>query len=862
MPRVERTSYARRFFFISLLLLGSILWAAWDEIEGRRPWKKYQREFNRLEITKVEGDYEKERGRVGEESARLREEIARQSETLRYDEDYLSAQAQLERAQGRLQDVEIEKQFTRSELDEAYYEYRHALEGGATGVSERAQVDLLEEQIRGLEATEARLAAERDETRQNVRSLEDPLKDLEVEHREGTQKLDGLERRLTAIQGRTPEIQQIVIRGAQRNPFGEPVFIVDRCQTCHLAVDRSGFDDFPAPFQTHPQRELLLGKHPVEEFGCTLCHQGQGEALNSLEKAHGEVEFWERPLLRGPALESSCRKCHEGVADIPGAPVISQGKRLFVELGCTACHLAKGYEDVQKVGPSLLKSSQKFRPEWIVPWIVRPKDFLPKTRMPFFSLTEEESMAIAAFLQKSTEGAGPPGPLHFEPGPDPEAQAAEGAVLFRERGCLGCHVVDGEGGDFAPDLSQVAAKVNPDWLVNWIKDPKAYDPETTMPSLRLSDEEAQAITAFLLTKGEPRRPRPALEAQLQDPQQVAAGGRLVEQMGCYACHHIAGTEDLSRPSVELTTFANKRTEELDFGNVLDIPDTWEAWTFAKLKNPRIFSAGRIIMRMPNFDLSDAEATALLTLLRGLNGDEIPGEFLDHLTPREATLERGRQLADHYNCVGCHVIEGKGGEIQELYEDASLAPPSLDGEGEKVQPQWLFDFLKSPTPLRPWLKIRMPSFGLTDEAASDLVQYFSAQDETRDAPYVFVDEEAMSPGVVAVGKKIFQQLECLGCHVQTPGQAAADLAPDLSLARRRLRPDWLVKWLEDPQQVQPGTRMPAYFSDGESFLTEIWNGDAERQIRALRDYLMRFDGGEGEVTGIPPGVITEIIEEDE
>ena len=423
---------------------------------------------------------------------------------------------------------------------------------------------------------------------------------------------------------------------------------------------------------------------------------------------------------------------------------------------------------------------------------------------------------------------------------------------------LGVTPLMGRGKISRRTSAQVAAKVNPDWLVNWVKDPKAYDPETTMPSLRLSDEEAQAITAFLLTKGEPR-PRPALEAELHDPQQAAAGGRLVEQMGCYACHLIEGTEDLSRPSVELTTFANKRTEELDFGNVLDIPDTWEAWTFAKLKNPRIFSTGRIILRMPNFDLSDAEATALLTLLRGFNGDEIPEKFLDHLTPREATLERGRQLAARYNCVGCHVIEGKGGEIQELYEDASLAPPSLDGEGEKVQPQWLFDFLKSPTPLRPWLKIRMPTFGLTDEAASDLVQYFSAQDETQDAPYVFVDEEAISPGVVAVGKKIFQELECLGCHVQTPGQEAANLAPDLSLARRRLRPDWLVKWLEDPQQVQPGTRMPTYFSEGESFLTDIWNGDAERQIRAIRDYLMRFDGGEGEVIGIPPGVITEMIE---
>jgi mono/diheme cytochrome c family protein len=264
--------------------------------------------------------------------------------------------------------------------------------------------------------------------------------------------------------------------------------------------------------------------------------------------------------------------------------------------------------------------------------------------------------------------------------------------------------------------------------------------------------------------------------------------------------------------------------------------------------------------MGNFGLTDAEATALLTLLRSFNGDEVPEEFFNRLTPRQAALERGRRLAERYNCVGCHVIEGKGGEIRKLYRDASLAPPSLSGEGAKVQPQWLFDFLKSPTPLRPWLKVRMPSFGLTDEEASDLVRYFTAQDEARDTPYVFVDEEAISPGMVAVGKKIFQEFQCLECHVQTPGKEAGDLAPDLSLSRRRLRPDWLLKWLEDPQKIQAGTKMPTFFEGGQSPLTEVWKGDAKKQIQALRDYLMRFDGGKGEVTGIPPGVITK--EEDE
>ena len=58
----------------------------------------------------------------------------------------------------------------------------------------------------------------------------------------------------------------------------------------------------------------------------------------------------------------------------------------------------------------------------------------------------------------------------------------------------------------------------------------------------------------------------------------------------------------------------------------------------------------------------------------------------------------------YNCIGCHEIERRGGFIRKYYqENPTLAPPILNGEGEKVQSQWLFSFLKAPIPIRPWLQ---------------------------------------------------------------------------------------------------------------------------------------------------------------
>jgi len=63
------------------------------------------------------------------------------------------------------------------------------------------------------------------------------------------------------------------------------------------------------------------------------------------------------------------------------------------------------------------------------------------------------------------------------------------------------------------------------------------------------------------------------------------------------------------------------------------------------------------------------------------------------------------------------------------------------------------------------------------------------------------------------------------------------APDFALAHRRLRPDWIVTWLRDPQKVQPGTQMPSFFLDEDSGPDEILEGDEQKQMLALREYLL-------------------------
>ena len=74
-----------------------------------------------------------------------------------------------------------------------------------------------------------------------------------------------------------------------------------------------------------------------------------------------------------------------------------------------------------------------------------------------------------------------------------------------------------------------------------------------------------------------------------------------------------------------------------------------------------------------------------------------------------------------------------------------------------------------------------------------------------------------------------------------------------MAPERLNPDWIIDWLKKPSDILPGTRMPAFWPDYPKsmythdlkdfgWLPPSMDGNAEAQIRAIRDHLMTFRGG--------------------
>ena len=106
-----------------------------------------------------------------------------------------------------------------------------------------------------------------------------------------------------------------------------------------------------------------------------------------------------------------------------------------------------------------------------------------------------------------------------------------------------------------------------------------------MPSLRLSDDEAAAITAYLMTLGGKPEPTAGIQEKLADANNIQRGETLVRRWGCPGCHDIKGMEKESRVGVELTTFGSKTVDELFLAIKRIQKQTWDDWTFNKLKNP-------------------------------------------------------------------------------------------------------------------------------------------------------------------------------------------------------------------------------------------------------------------------------------
>jgi cytochrome c2 len=740
--------------------------------------------------------------------------------------------------------------------------------------------------------------------------------------------------------------------------------------------------------RTHPRLDLFVDSnspHPYATFGCTSCHGGRDRATDftraghmpndyglyehlaaQLESGHddkglptdddavreamGETQtgrwmkdydwevdkFNDLPMYPMKAVEAGCFRCHRSDAGHPKAPKLDQGRKLVEQLGCWSCHKMKGLEDLPRVGPNLSRIASKTTPEWAERWLVNPRAFRNNTKMPRFfylgnfegesghRLTDTMIAGVTAYLfEKSAKTSWPPVPA---------GDAERGKQLFENVGCQGCHisepgaerhVMDGWR-QHGPNLIGLSQKVTPEWLASWLKDPKAYNPETRMPNLRLASGEIADLVAYLMSRpAQPEfaRSRPpkadekerdalvtdyltqtksVVEAKADvakmTPREknLFVGEKIIGNYGCYSCHVIPGFEKAKPIGVELSEWGNKPVHLLDFGFV-HLPHTRADWLAQKVSDPRSFDREKVKtfqekLKMPLFSLSPAEIEAVQTAILGMQRDDMADALVVKAVGPHGAIEGGRRIVKDYNCQGCHILEDKGGGIREAMTankiDLALAPPIIRGEGAKVQSDWLFSFLGAPRSgqIRPWLKVRMPTFEFTPDQLNSLTSYFASLDKAR---YPFENPvETLDARSRAAGAKTFDALKCAQCHPTSQdafqlalkaGKTPADLAPVLAAAHTRLRYDWIADWIKRPEEWMPGTRMPTNFPkidegsgkpakrisplapalDTPAFaglkrdLVAIWGsedeakayiGDPDRVTKALRDHIWSLGNG--------------------
>jgi nitric oxide reductase subunit C len=614
--------------------------------------------------------------------------------------------------------------------------------------------------------------------------------------------------------------------------------VVDRCTTCHLAVTQKtlqGATSVPEPYRAHPP-----AGHDVKEWGCVICHRGQGPATEVAE-AHSATRAWEQPLLPVKFIQASCGSCHHG--ELPEAPQLARGRELLTHLNCQGCHKLNNLETLS-LGPDLSSVGYKVSRAWIYKWLKEPRTILDKdgnttvngyesgeeSRMPQYRLSEQELLSLSAFL--SVQKARPTESYKINPNvvaawskkPDLISQGEE---RFRQLMCTTCHPVAvaraGEtkliGGNIAPEITKVGSKVNEDWLVSWLHNPQAYFAHAEMPRYGWTDEELYKVSQYVmnkLTDSDLLTTVPQLGAPSDED--IKNGKKIFLEKGCATCHSLRGIPPQKDFGPDLTTMGTKNTSELDFGKS-KAPHDLISYLQTKLKDP---SSVNPTARMPQYTWNQADLDAVTTALLSQTGKPATSALQQLVVSKKPasfqTVGAFATVYERYKCYACHRFNGYGGTLA----------PDLTYEGSLAQKKWIFDFLKNPQTVRPALILRMPQFNMTDKEASILADYLSLAVQNPAVDPESIDPRQFTPAMVATGKALYQtKYQCQSCH--TIGGSGGYVGPNLNNAGNWLTPAWIEGWLRNPQALQPDTIEPR-------------RDFTEEEIRALTAYLMTLRVG--------------------
>ncbi|HYM77436.1 MAG TPA: c-type cytochrome [Candidatus Dormibacteraeota bacterium] len=874
---ITSKSYAAYYVIATIILILTLFWALWDEAWGQRPWKAFQETWKdrysaflntaRSKSQASEKDVEKDpkyaelsaavkkatqdsaaaakaaREKLDDASARL---LAVQSvftdrrayvnaltyelETSESASSKASKQKDIDKYKAEKATVEFpdgsKKQFTFEELEKTYNEIR----------DERTRISLeLGDALKPVTAARAK--------------LDDYVTDHMVDLTPA--QIDGLKKKTADWD---PTIVQINVAEAN---------IVDRCESCHMgareplkitpaAMTLKGAkkpDEYANAFVSHPEPELLK-IHDPDKFGCSPCHQGNGRATTSVEKAHGNYEHWLWPLFPKENAQAGCQTCHSADMMLVSGDVqfqtINGGKELFRRRGCNGCHRYEGYdrepEDLNSIGQQIKQIETE------------KKDNIKQT----------------AFLMKQADAAESNEEANRLNGQAVDLRVANSKLDGRlQQLDFQSHSLMQDAKKIGPNLKDVRLKLNKNWIPVWLKKPTDFRPTTKMPNFRLTDHQIQAISAYIWQSGF-TDPLPK-----HKPGNAAHGKELFESRGCLACHSIGegdqmmgGTfaANLSRVGekanydylVRWIHNARERTrpycpyEKKDIGPEdyarKNLPYQWDLG-HSKCPNDGHELQVQNMTVMPSLRLAPEDAEDIATYLMSQKKQE-PSSYANAAFMDDPSLrEEGKKWVRFYGCGGCHEVSGMEDEgrigteltfegskpIERLDFALSTEPAQRGGkDSEPIKDKEDLARLPDGPATQPWYghkgffehklaepnvydqgkvkgeteALRMPNVHLTKEEVLDLTTFLMGSQETS-LPGTYQYKPGDARHDIQEGWWVIVKYNCTACHQIIPGQrtvlmrlpqyqdAQEQLPPKLLTEGARVDPEWLRKFLSNP-----------------------------------------------------------------
>ena len=871
---VVTKSLALHYVVATVLLMATLFWALWDENVGQRPWKAYQHEWKDRYSTFLKT--------ARTQSRDTQKDIEGSADYQKFKQDYdsasQSAAARIKEINERLHDLSgqilaVQSVFTdrRAYVTASTYDIETETSPSA---KQRKQKNLEEYKK---ESTTAEMPDGEKKTFKDYEELEKTYNDLKNERTALSAELGELIKpvnekkelvdfyitdhmmnltpsQLAGLQNKTeawaPKILQINVPEAN---------IVDRCESCHMgirepvkltaaAMSLKGKkpDDYAHAFTSHPEPDLLK-IHDPEKYGCSPCHQGNGRATTSIEKAHGTYEHWLWPLFTRGNMEAGCQSCHAADMVLVSNDVgwtLSEGKDLFRQRGCVGCHRYEGYdkepEDLLSVGQQIKQLEQEKKDNF------KQASELMKQADKAETNDEANRMNDRAVALKVTNSK------------------LDLRIVLLDRSTKSLLQDMKKVG---PNLKDVRLKLNPNWIPVWLKKPSDFRATTKMPNFRLNDDQINAISAYLwqsaLTDSLPQH----------KPGNAAHGKELFETRGCLACHSIGEGDQLQGGTfaanltrvgekanydflVRWVHNARERTrpycpyEKKDIGPE-DYKKKGLPYVF-DLDHSRCPNDGHELQVqnmtvMPSLRLTpqDAEdvASYLITLKKSDSSAYPDAPFMNDPNLKD----EGKKWIKHFGCAGCHEISGledegrigteltiEGSKPIERLDFALLTETAQRGGHEPItDPDGLARLPEGPAKL-PWYdqkgffehklaepniwdkgkikpeteKLRMPNLHLTKEQVRALTTFLlGSQESPLPANYQYRPLDYRRD--IQEGWWVVKKYNCMGCHQLIPGQktslmvmaryqdAQEQLPPKLLTEGARVDPDWMLRFLRNP-----------------------------------------------------------------